>query len=848
MPNSGKEKQFIELRLLRPIQDRCLKIFNRSPSPRPISDTGLQDNVVRTSLSTSQNTSGTSAIQEPSVTTSSTATSSASDDHNLQYNEYTAIGGLPTTPPGPSTPGQRMKDGGGVAYEGLKAVAQALYNCSDMFLPLKAAVGVFLEVTKVVDRVSGNKKELADLQSKLEAILSIVQKYQRYGGLRALDHRIEIFCQAITAQSEAVRKLQAHHVSTRAAEGAKDADTILKALCNVNNLCDVLQIDTQLHIEVAVEDIGGNVEDIDGNVKEILQRLTSGTIDRLRHEMTSYKTRHSSYGDPSGCMLGTRIQILADLDAWASDEGSSKVYWMVGMAGTGKSTVSQTLCENLDKKNMLGASFFCSRASDKANNARLIIPAIAHSLAKTSPSVRSEVVKAIESDERLMESTYSNLKDQFEKLICQPIRKAIGQSIKTYKTIVIDAVDECTDLRLASSLIQLILSSVSDLPLKIFIASREETPIHNAFHSYPKVWTPLYLHEVKEDVIKHDIHQYLETSLSDIKNCFPGDNSNAWPSPSDISMLLDRCGTLFIYASTVIRYINDIDGNYWYRLSVMTSSSSKSASHLQTDPLYDLYGQILERANESKDPDEVCQISQLLSTVVFLQNPLTVQAIGSLLAMEISASLSPLRSVIHVSTNKQATVAPFHASFTDFITDPTHCSPKRCPSFAALVASEGHTMLALNCLQHMNCKLKYNICGVPDELTVSRREKRNLPENMSKISEALKYSCLYWASHLAKAEVFATELVTALDCFLRKHLLHWIECLSVLNELQTGLKCLGSASTALSLSKNIASKSITLHWYGFQGHHYYAQSMQWTFVECPNMLWDYPTSGIQQSL
>ncbi|KAF8232850.1 hypothetical protein L208DRAFT_1396764 [Tricholoma matsutake] len=57
------------------------------------------------------------------------------------------------------------------------------------------------------------------------------------------------------------------------------------------------------------------------NVKDILQRLTSGTIDRLRHEMTSYKTRHSSYGDPSGCMLGTRIQILADLDAWASGEG-----------------------------------------------------------------------------------------------------------------------------------------------------------------------------------------------------------------------------------------------------------------------------------------------------------------------------------------------------------------------------------------------------------------------------------------------------------------------------------------------------------------------------------------------
>jgi hypothetical protein len=32
------------------------------------------------------------------------------------------------------------------------------------------------------------------------------------------------------------------------------------------------------------------------------------------------------------------------------------------------------------------------------------------------------------------------------------------------------------------------------------------------------------------------------------------------------------------------------------------------------------------------------------------------------------------------------------------------------------------------------------------------------------------------------------------------HLLHWIECLSVLGELGTGIKCLQVASTTLSVS------------------------------------------------
>ena len=111
--------------------------------------------------------------------------------------------------------------------------------------------------------------------------------------------------------------------------------------------------------------------------------------------MTSYKTRHSSYGNPTGRMKGTRVKILADLKAWAEDDLSSKVYWLVGMAGTGKSTILHTLCEIVDRKNMLGASFFCSRGSENACNACLIVPTIAYSLASTSPCIKSELVKAI---------------------------------------------------------------------------------------------------------------------------------------------------------------------------------------------------------------------------------------------------------------------------------------------------------------------------------------------------------------------------------------------------------------------------------------------------------------------
>jgi nucleoside-triphosphatase THEP1 len=515
--------------------------------------------------------------------------------------------------------------------------------------------------------------------------------------------------------------------------------------------------------------------------------------------MTSYKTRHSSYGNPTGCMAGTRVKILEDLEDWALDDLSSKVYWLVGMAGTGKSTILHTLCEILDGKNMLGGSFFCSRGSENTRNARLIVPTIAHSLASTSPGIKSEVVKAIENDPKLAEPTYINLAGQFNKLIHSPIQESVGNVVKTYKIIVIDAVDECTDLLFVSSLVRLILESTSTTPLKVLIASRDEPLIRCAFTSLPRLRTAFYLHEADKDVVKGDIRIYLEMSLAEIKMNH-GHTLDTWPPQSEVSALLDHSGTLFIYAATAIRYISHGGSHYKSRLSAMANRDIKSASKLQTSIIDDLYGHILDQACESKEESEVIPMRQLVSVIVFVRNPLPIQPISSLSEIDAREYLSPLTSVIHVPTHEEAAVTPFHASFPDFVTDPTRCSRKHDPQFRALVASEGHEMLALKCLEQMNRSLKYNICEVPKELTVSRRGTTNSPDNSKKISEVLKYSCIYWASHFFDAQLPGVDLVDALDTFLHKHLLHWIECLSELGELKTGIPSLRSAAAALSVS------------------------------------------------
>lgn len=248
-------------------------------------------------------------------------------------------------------------------------------------------------------------------------------------------------------------------------------------------------------------------------------------------------------------------------------------------------------------------------------------------------------------------------------------------------------------------------------------------------------------------MVKDDIQTYLQISLARIKDY----DNEEWPSSSELSVLVKQSGTLFIYAATAVRYIANGGEGFKSRLSAMVIHGQGSINKFETD-IDSLYVHVLEKVCEGKEFHEVASMKDLLSITIFLQNPLPMEAITSL-SVERNAHLylSWLCSVIHIPDQPGAVVAPFHASFPDFITDPKHCSPEHFTSkrsaFPALDASEGHKMLALKCLEQMNRSLKYNICGIPKELTVSRRDTTNSLQNIDKISEAHKYSCIHLAAH-----------------------------------------------------------------------------------------------------
>ena len=523
--------------------------------------------------------------------------------------------------------------------------------------------------------------------------------------------------------------------------------------------------------------------------------MTTEWLAGLPHaKYAAYRTRQvPDDQEPQGCMEGTREQILAELEDWAVNDAAPKVFWLNGMAGTGKTSIAHSLSERLDKNQMLGASFFCSRsASREVRDASLIIPTIASTLSQVSPVLRSAMSEVVE--EKPDVGSLHKLSVQFRLLLVDPIKSVLDSSIKTY-VVVIDALDDCTKLVTVEKFIQAVVEFAPDTPLKFFISSRDTTQIRSAFHHNPNC-TPMIesLHTIERTVVQEDIKLYLHRSLSAIvtKNRL----SIPWPPSNEFEILLERSDRLFIYAATAVRYLGAPDVNFRKRLAHITRLTPAKMNTGIIDSLYnDIMGQAIHCELQ---PNEVSARRKTLSAVVFLLVPLSLDAITSLLGMdswETQVSLAPFQSVIHVPTADTSPVTIFHASFPDFIVNPS-----RCKEPFRLDQSKGHRMLTVQCLRCLNQSLKHNTYN-----PVSSSCEPNA------IPEALRYSCLHWASHLAQALVAAldpnsaTEIQTLVLTFVEQHVLDWFECLSPLRELESGITSLDIAYEATSVSMKVAS-------------------------------------------
>ena len=189
---------------------------------------------------------------------------------------------------------------------------------------------------------------------------------------------------------------------------------------------------------------------------------------------------------------------------WARDPQDKHVFWLNGLAGTGKSTIAQTFSEMVANAGSLGASFFCSRDYIDRNELKNIFPTLAYQLACRYPAFRSHIIQVIKQDPSVAQnSLISQLKD----LIVDPL-----SSTNVSCVIVVDALDECVDDQPASAILSVLGRHIKHLLFtKFFITGRPEPRIRTGFRlPLLEPLTQIFLlHEVKLSDVDGDIRLYL---------------------------------------------------------------------------------------------------------------------------------------------------------------------------------------------------------------------------------------------------------------------------------------------------------------------------------------------------
>ncbi|KAI9856661.1 MAG: hypothetical protein M1813_008808 [Trichoglossum hirsutum] len=498
------------------------------------------------------------------------------------------------------------------------------------------------------------------------------------------------------------------------------------------------------------------------------------------------------------CLPKTRVEVLKQIRKWADEDDGRCIFWLSGWAGTGKSTIARTIAREYCDKGCFMASFFFSRGGGDVSHARKFVGTIASQLAQRCATFKSFLIKAKSNDEGISSKT---LKDQWNGLILQPLRKLDAGSFRAPLLIVIDALDECEK----ESDVRQVLHLLSDfrhlegLHCRVFITSRPDIPVRHGF-----------------SVVPDQDHQDLYfTTYQDIqrKYCL-GEN---WPGEEAIRHLVRKAAGLFIWAATASRFIDD-GGTHLSpdRLSNVLKGDSSNIE--PEEELNNIYTKVLDNSIgarlDQREKDKAYKMSrEALGSIVTLFSPLTAYSLAQMLRIpedNVRATLGGLHSILDIPKDPTRPIRLHHPSLRDFLLSPQRC---RNPHFR-VDEKNAHEALANHCIQLMSQKFnKKDLCNLGDP---GAKVAEAPPDKIQHcLPPELQYACEYWVSHLQRNEVKVNWWVTwfwhrrqyfddggPIHIFIQQHLLHWFEALSLARKISEGVHAIQLLEDIVDVSKS----------------------------------------------
>ncbi|KAJ7233539.1 hypothetical protein C8J57DRAFT_1480264 [Mycena rebaudengoi] len=518
-------------------------------------------------------------------------------------------------------------------------------------------------------QISGAREDFIDLQKKLQALHSLLGN----AGLSASNfharRRLDAMNSSLSSFSEMVKTKLERNLLERTIESADDQDMIRKIVRDIDLMINGFILDAI----IITEDNTWKTLDI--------------TATRLEEAATiQYKLKRVD-GAPhplqhDECQLGTRVQILEEIENWVYQQPESRFFWLSGHAG---------YRSELRDAGLLGGSFFCTRTDSARQDGRRILPELAAQLAEHSRAYRTALAAALNN---APSASSDSISEQFRHLFALPLTRICLPVV-----LLIDGLDEFRNDEQEFELMTALLASQPSLHLKFIVCSRPEANIRQAVAQSPYPVQSFSLSHIQKSISDGDIRIYLDRSLkSRFLDYLP--EGIQWP-PRELDMLVEKASGLFAYASSVVRYLRAKQADPWERMQRLVSAKTPPGKIVA--PLDELYMLIMQEAFDDFDVDagEDQQLLKCLRFVSVLRFPLPLVTLAALVDIPLRTLrtvFTCLHSVLHVpKENRKLVIVPYHISFFEYLTDQT-----RAKSQWFIDRHVGHEEITRRCVAIMN--------------------------------------------------------------------------------------------------------------------------------------------------
>ncbi|KAM5341480.1 hypothetical protein ACJ41O_014511 [Fusarium nematophilum] len=512
------------------------------------------------------------------------------------------------------------------------------------------------------------------------------------------------------------------------------------------------------------------------------------------------------FGAEAPCLEGTQRRILSEIQHWAEDPQGQVIFWLHGMAGTGKTSVTLTVANALNSRQpfthgagalqtaFLGASFFFKQDDATRNSTRTFFSTLARCLAEVFPDLKSHIVGAI--NEKLAIGTKAP-QQQLDHLVVRSLSTLDDQTfIPVRLIVVVDALDECVNRTETEELIGMLeaLEDLHQVQLRLLITSRRDRHIQGSFDRITQgLYRSFILDKIRpSEVGEDDITLYLTHTLAKIAK--KHGVAPTWIDEAIIGQLSKKADGLFIYAATVCRFLDADDFTdeeaRQDRLDQIFDDEAKADAPQQK--VDEIYVKVLSFPELAKSPKRTrerifTRTGGVLGFISVLFEPVSVAPLGHLLSLPrdiLDDLLKRLHSVVAVPQIEASPLGLVHLSFRDFL----HSEERSRQLEFRVDEVEMHREIFERCLEMMTQSLHEDMCEFLLPGTFASEVPRSQIEK--KIPEHLRYACRYWVDHLDKLDPAYLEEYAMTDDgkiheFLRKCFVYWLEAMSWIREIPT---------------------------------------------------------------